>query len=239
MIDYECWAYGLQNQFGVETDVQKWFQDLSSMCEINEVFFYGDFTSGILNKDKIKIHSITSNIIDTSNPTKRKDYTDFIIVGRLYQTVIKDKDNEIDQYVIFSGDGHFSETTSYFKNILNKTVGAYAVVGTLSDQLLKSVSWVKLILPKSIISIQITNSILQNLNEAKNNVGLIPTFRKTVDIVSQSCNIPREDVSKTLSNLILENYIKQSDMIMENGQTIKGLVVDWSFVVSSKLYKAD
>lgn len=146
-VDYESWFYGLHNQYNAETDVAGWFKKLKVRGQIIEIYIFGDFEGNkSIAQDRLKLRTLTSNIIDCANFESKKDYTDFIILDRIYQTIIRD--SSIQQYIIFTGDGHFSNVSAFLKNFEDKVVGIYAVQGTLSQQLRQSASWVEIIEPE-------------------------------------------------------------------------------------------
>lgn len=266
-IDYECWAYGLHNQFAAETDIDGWFKDVKKMGKINEAHFFGSFRNSLMEKDQSKIRTITSDIIDTSNVNNDKDYTDFIILDRIYQCMIRN--SSIKQYVIFSGDGHFSRVSAFLKNFYDKIVGIYAVEGTLSEQLYQSSSWSRIVSPDGIreykenakSGVEGKNGTLQearngilkieaapwnqdsekfifeNLWWARSRNGLIPTFSKTVEKVSDKYSVDRGSISETLKKLIDSGYILQEEKHVEGGKSVRALEPDWQKIISSGIWK--
>ena len=238
-VDYESWFYGLHNQFNVETDVVGWFKDLKTKGTIDDILIFGDFENNkMIAQDRLKLRTLTSNIIDCANFESKKDYTDFIILDRIYQTAIRN--DLIQQYIIFSGDGHFSNVCAFLKNFKDKVVGIYAVSGTLSGQLKDSASWVKLVFPSEIKNEESVNisqidnleikddNYYQNLiidyirsNEA--NPTFVPTFTNTVSNVSSSANISRDVISNLVKQLIDQNVINQHLQTTYCGKVLKGL----------------
>jgi hypothetical protein len=245
-VDYESWFYGLHNQFNVETDVIGWFKNLKTKGMIDDIYIFGDFENNkMIAQDRLKLRTLTSNIIDCSNFESKKDYTDFIILDRIYQTAIR---NDLaEQYIIFSGDGHFSNVAAFLKNFKDKVVGIYAVSGTLSQQLKNSASWVELVSPSeiqneesdNINTIQIDNMdnkddsfieklILDYIKDNENSPTFVPTFTNTVSNISTSVNINREKVSILLKQLIEENIISQRLQKTYCGKVLKGLSINKS-----------
>jgi hypothetical protein len=243
-VDYESWFYGLHNQFNVETDVVGWFKNLKTKGMIDDIYIFGDFENNkMIAQDRLKLRTITSNIIDCSNFESKKDYTDFIILDRIYQTAIR---NDLaEQYIIFSGDGHFSNVSAFLKNFQDKVVGIYAVSGTLSQQLKNSASWVELVYPSekqneetnSTTTTQIDNIdnmddsyiqklIIDYIQDNENSPTFVPTFTNTVSNVSASVNVDRESVSNLLRQLIEENIVSQRLQKTYCGKVLKGLSVN-------------
>lgn len=249
-IDYECWTYGLHNQYGAETDIDGWFKDVKQFGKINEAHFFGSFRNSLMEKDQSKIRTITSDIIDTSNVNNDKDYTDFIILDRIYQCAMRN--SAVKQYMIFSGDGHFSRVSAFLKNFYDKIVGVYAVDGTLSDQLVRSASWARIVSPdgirdyseSSVIKIEsapwkddLNKFIFENLWWARSRNGLIPTFSKTVEKVGEKYSVGRDDVSGALKKLIDRGYIGQSEKRLEGGKSVRALEPDWQKIITSGIWR--
>lgn len=241
-VDYESWFYGLHNQFNAETDVQGWFKNLKTKGLIDDIYIFGDFENNkMIAQDRLKLRTLTSNIIDCANIESKKDYTDFIILDRIYQTVIRN--DAIEQYIIFSGDGHFSNVAAFLKNFKDKIVGVYAVQGTLSLQLKQSASWVETVTPIEIQNSSERNSafpdsadekgeiyyrklILSYIKDNSTSQTFVPTFTNTVQNVSASNNVKRETVFNTLKNLIEENIVIQHLQTTYCGKVLKGLSIN-------------
>ncbi|MCI1966051.1 MAG: NYN domain-containing protein [Oscillospiraceae bacterium] len=244
-VDYECWKFGFQNQFNRDvtvSDISNWFQNLKSKGRVNELHVFGDFRNPLLEKDVPKLRTITSDIIYTSGPEtssgNAKDYTDFIMLDHMYQNALKNRN--IEQYVIFSGDGHFSSIATFLKNYQDKCVGVYAVNYTLSTQLKESVNWYEFVSPVNIDQVMtnhdridagqqelyIRKELLQNLMWAKEK-KILPTFKRTVQVVSNHTGCVYRDVSAALSKMIAEGYISQAVQSLPNGDEITSLEADW------------
>jgi hypothetical protein len=117
--------------------------ELKERYDVLDVTFFADFSNQHLANEVPRIREITNNIIFTA-PTgtgaHKKDFTDFIMLDHLYQRAMSAKD--IDTFIIFSGDGHFSSVVSFLKNTMDKEVGIYGVKDALSNQLRNIASWV-------------------------------------------------------------------------------------------------
>lgn len=243
-VDYESWFYGLHNQFNAETDVNGWFKNLKTKGTIEDIYIFGDFENNkMIAQDRHKLRTLTSNIIDCSNNFEsKKDYTDFIILDRIYQTVIRN--DQAKQYIIFSGDGHFSNVSAFLKNFKDKIVGIYAVQGTLSQQLKNSANWIELVSPKAAEEEAsaddnkntdnihyrdenfIKNLIIDYISENQASPTFVPTFTNTVSNVAQNFNVCKETAADVLKQLILENLIVQRLQKTYCGKVLKGLSIN-------------
>lgn len=238
-VDYESWFYGLHNQFNVETDITGWFKNLKTKGMIDDIYIFGDFENNkMIAQDRLKLRTLTSNIIDCANLESKKDYTDFIILDRIYQTVIRN--DSIKQYIIFSGDGHFSNVAAFLKNFKDKIVGIYAVAGTLSTQLRNSASWVEIVSPSDAKNNAVAdnyqidvpdeedenkyeNLVLDYIRENEASPTFVPTFTNTVSNVSANNNVSKEIIANTLKKLIEEDIVSQRLQKTYCGKVIKGL----------------
>lgn len=75
----------------------------------------------------------------------KKDFTDFIMLDKIYQTAYSDKD--IDTYIIFTGDSHFTSVVLFLKNVCRKKVVVYGVKNAFSGQLMTAASKSRVIEP--------------------------------------------------------------------------------------------
>lgn len=244
-VDYESWFYGLHNQFNAETDVTGWFKNLKTKGIIEDIYIFGDFENNkMIAQDRHKLRTLTSNIIDCSNNYEsKKDYTDFIILDRIYQTLIRN--DQASQYIIFSGDGHFSNVSAFLKNFKDKTVGIYAVDGTLSSQLKNSASWIELVKPsehqtenksqeetnlKDVTTLKdkgrIYSLIIEYINENQNSPTFVPTFTNTVSNVVSKNNADKDIAIDILKELITSGEVNQRLQKTYCGKVLKGLSVN-------------
>lgn len=140
-VDYEHWYYSMQNLYRQKPNVVEWFDLLASHGRVVDCIFFADFSQNGIRDELGKIRTITNKIIETRNPNPKfkKDYTDFIMLDNIYQRALQDDD--IDLFVIFSGDGHFSSVTSFLKNYCSKEVGIFGVSGATNRLLKDSADW--------------------------------------------------------------------------------------------------
>lgn len=231
-VDYESWIFGLKNKYDQEPDIDSWFKGVKSKGNINSIYFFADLSQEIIKKDIIKIRRVSNNIIDCSNPRTKKDYTDFIILDRIYQTFFYNQD--IQQFILFSGDGHFSSVVTFLKNYRDKTVGIYAVKGSLNENLRLCASWYEEIGPAD-EDIKVTDLLLSSIHWAESS-GIKPTFLKTVENTAHKHNVNEAIVKKNLMELISRGYISQPIETLDNGSQIKTLKTDWDKLREDSLW---
>ncbi|MBR5858339.1 MAG: NYN domain-containing protein, partial [Clostridia bacterium] len=133
-VDYEHWYISLKNNYGLAPNIKGWFEELNTRYNLIEVNFFADFSHKSLADEIGRIRLFSNKIIDTRSPNGvKKDFTDFIILDNMYQKALSSDD--IDVFILFSGDGHFSSVTSFLKNFYHKQVVIYGVNGSFSKQL--------------------------------------------------------------------------------------------------------
>lgn len=209
-VDYEHWYFALNNNYKLRPDIEKFCNDLNERYNVSELVFFGDFSSAPLNSEMHKIRGFTNKIVETNNGGGhfKKDFTDFIMLDHIYQSAYTDKD--IDTYIIFTGDGHFSSSVLFLKNVCKKDVVVYGIKGAFSGQLKQaSTSYYEFpderqtLLPVCKVIMQSLYTLLQENKRAR------PTFIRTVQAVSEKQGIPEENVRLAMELLLGEGYVKQ------------------------------
>lgn len=146
---------------------------------------------------------------------------------------------KIQQYIIFSGDGHFSSVAAFLKNFHDKIVGIYAIKGTLNPQLANSASWCQLISPPEQNLNGEIRLILENLRWVEKQEGLIPTFSKTIDSVSGRYKIDQERITAAMKYLLDKGYLAQEESITATGAKIRALIPDWDLLSRDDLWEIE
>ncbi|MCL2572698.1 MAG: NYN domain-containing protein [Defluviitaleaceae bacterium] len=224
-VDYEAWFYGCKNQYQTEPDVVDWFNNLKDKGQIDDVFFFADFSHDAIKDHIMKLRNISNSIIDCSKGDKSKEYTDFIMLDHIYQRLFRQGD--IKQFVLFTGDSHFQSVVAFLRNFNEKKVGIYALDGSLSPLLAEACDWYVKVIPSSGRFESIKKALLKNLTWICEKPDAIPTFSKTVSIVVR--NYPEyseADVANVLSTIIAKGLVRQEETLLpHSGQTVKKLVM--------------
>lgn len=236
-IDYEHWYIALEKMYDKKPDIHIWLSDVQKKYDLKEVIFFANF-SKFRDKEKEirRIRTITNSIIDTYNPDAhyKKDFTDFIILDNIYQKALSRED--IETFIIFTGDGHFSSVCAFLKNFCHKEVGIYGVQGGISSTLIKNSSWVKDIPLDIEINAPYYNMIFTYLKELGNNRDIYPTFRKTAEKIAEANDIDADIIKQHLSELINNGYISQITKYIRRRDQIRILVPDWSLIEKDGLW---
>ncbi len=229
-VDYEHWFISLDKLHRHQRpDIKGWRNELANRFELQEIIFFADFSNPSIRLEIPRIREVSNYIIETQNATPGhiKDFTDFIMLDHIYQKAINAP--EIDTFILFSGDGHFSSVSNYLITQLGKTVGVYAVRGGMSTQLKNTASWTELVPKNDDPSLALYRLILGNLRQLQDNKSKksYPAFWPTVEAVARQHTLKRRDVAGALRALIAKGCITQKEAKPEPGKSIKILVVDW------------
>lgn len=154
------------------------------------------------------IRAYTNDIVETKNGGGyfKKDFTDFIMLDKIYQTAYADKD--IDTYIIFTGDGHFTSVVLFLKNVCRKHVLVYGVKGAFSGQLMTAASAVREIEPDPLAPV--CCRIIESLHELESaSADARPTFMRTVDAVAGKHKLEKSEVRRAMEQLFDKECVSQ------------------------------
>lgn len=237
-VDYEHWYISLKKNFGIQPNIKGWFEELNTKVNLVEVTFFADFSHKSLADQISRIRPYSNRIIDTRNTTGvKKDFTDFIILDNIYQKALSSED--IETFIIFSGDGHFSSVVSFLKNFCKKEVGIYGIEDSFSRQLQQTASWCITLPTEEDVHGSYYRLIFEVLKKAsESNSKDIPTQENTVKAVcALSKTATNQKVTEALNNLIDKGYISTRTVVSysdkKKTKKVTGLFTDWEKVEKS------
>ena len=240
-VDYEHWYISMTKMHDKKPDIKAWYADMAEKYNVVEVCFFGDFSNPSLRAEIPHIREVTNFVIETQNasPHHKKDYTDFIMLDHIYQRAMTADD--IDTFIVFSGDGHFSSVVSFLNIKLGKDVGIYGVRDAISNQLKNSASWCIEVPSKNAEEIEYFSMILRNLKAIQNaqknrKQKQYPAFWPTVEAVSKYNDADKEKVTEALRAMIERGYVYQTKRTV-SGKTIKVLQVNWAEVNKDRIFE--
>lgn len=239
-VDFEHWFIAMGNMYHTKPDYKGWLKDLNKRVNVEEIIFFADFSHQNLSQEIPRIREFTNRIIETKNadPRYKKDFTDFIMLDSIYQKAMFDRN--VDAFVLFTGDAHFSSVVSFLVNRCGKEVGVYGVKDSFSQQLKNTASWfVEVTKPVSEnpheVYYKMLFSSLANA-ESKNRKNAKPTFQKTVTIVANYHKVPVKDVQKALEKMIEQQYIIRERT--GKSKPSDPLVINWKRCAQNPLFTA-
>ena len=230
-VDFEHWYISLDKMHDhARPDYKAWYADVSSEYDVSEIYFFADFSNPSLRSEIPRIREITNFIIETQNssPHHKKDYTDFIMLDHIYQRAMTG--GNIDTYIIFSGDGHFSSVVNFLCVKQEKKVGIYAVRDAVSTTLRNAATWlveVPLVDRAAMHNYRLIVGNLAALEDAqkKKNKKARAAFWPTVEAVSRQYGVDRDEIADALRQLIDREYVYQTSERI-GSKTIKILLVN-------------
>lgn len=202
--------------------------------EVVETLFFADFSNQKLANEIPRIRELTNGIIytaPTGNGTHKKDFTDFIMLDYLYQSAIDDKD--IDTYIIFTGDGHFSSVVNFLKNKQKKEVGIYAVNDALSTQLSNVASWIKTVPSEEEVLAPYTKALIEYL---KQHSGQKQTKKAILQGANKSGRFNKNILEESLDNLVQEKYIDVRMAYTEKKGSVQAYIPNWEKIEESGIF---
>jgi uncharacterized LabA/DUF88 family protein len=222
-VDYECWYWGLHNQGSGAPNLKEFVDSIKTKGILQQITFFGDFSKE-LAQEKNKIRTITTDIIDSAtNNGIEKSYTDFMMLHHIYRTCLSDDKTE--QYVLVTGDGHFSDVVAFLRTFRNKSVGVYAVEGTLSRQLKEAASWCQEI-KRQDRDRDCEEAVLRFV---KQKVEIDPDFVSSATFIANSLENQYDEytVRQTFRSLYTHGYATKEIRNLPSGKEITAVVFDW------------
>ena len=242
-VDYEHWYISLEKLHQKKPDIKAWWNEISAKYDVRDIIFFADFSNTAIRLEIPKIREVSSTIIETQNASAhhKKDFTDFIMLDHIYQKAVEN--HNIDTFIIFSGDGHFSSAVSFLVTRRKKEVVVYGVKDAMSTQL-KNCATSSFELPgrdEELFSCY--NAILSSLktitdknNKNKKGKKSYPTFWATVEVVSRKNKIDKGYVTKALRKLMEEGVVFQKSVKVSAVKTIKVLNVNWDSAKKNQMW---
>lgn len=230
-VDFEHWYISLDKMYHQKPDIKEWRDKLSEKFDISEIIFFADFSNQSLRQEIPKIREVSNYIIETQNASSnfKKDFTDFIMLDHIYQKAMNSEN--IDTFILFSGDGHFNSVVNFLTTKLNKNVGIYGIRDAMSNQLRNSATWCVTLPELNDPFIETYKAIMKNMKYLKeknaHSEKVYPTFWTTVETVAKLNKINKRTVAEALRSMLAKGYIIQLSEKMPDGKTIKYLSAKW------------
>ena len=232
-VDYEHWYISLKNNYGLQPNIKAWFEELNSKYNLVEVNFFADFSHKSLADEIGRIRLYSNKIIDTRSPNGvQKDFTDFIILDNMYQKALASDD--IDVFILFSGDGHFSSVTSFLKNFYHKQVVVYGVNGSFSKQLQETANVFHILPTEQDVSESFYKLIFDYLKTSPS-----PTYNEAIEQAAKKSRgkATKQKIQKAMKTLLENDVISERAIAQGKGKKKKMLFVDWEKAEKSLFYK--
>ncbi len=222
-VDYEHWFISLKTNYGMKPDIKGWFEDLNRKFNLLEVNFFADFSHKSLADEIGRIRLFSNKIIDTRSPNGvQKDFTDFIILDNMYQKALSAEDIEV--FILFSGDGHFSSVTSFLKNFYRKQVIVYGINGCFSKQLRETANASFVLPTEQNLYESYYSAIFEYLKTSPK-----PTYGEAIAVASKRIkgSAAKQNIEKAMKTLMETDIISERAISNTKGKKQKVLFIDW------------
>jgi hypothetical protein len=221
-IDYEYLFWSLYKHHARVPNMKFLMNEIRTNYKVVQAIAFGDFTKNNINQERDKLRVVGIDIIDCATEREERNYADFFMLDSIYRTLI-DKD-DVEVFILFTGDGHFSSVVAGLVNYRNKEVGILGVPGTISRQLKESASWVKEVLPSEadIAHGDLIKKIIAGLIKAEKR-SIYPSFSKTVEFATSKYNQEQQYITTVLSHMINQGLISQELRKANSGNDYKAL----------------
>lgn len=238
-VDYEHWYISMVKLYDEKPDIQGWVKAMNKKYDLREIIVFADFSNNTLAREINRIREVTSRIVQTANTSQnhKKDFTDFIMLDQIYQRAMA-ADN-IDTFIVFSGDGHFSSAVSFLKNVCKKDVGVCGVRDAFSNQLKNCASWSVELPDDKLLYSEYYKMILDNVKRVEGNGWKrnAITFERTVDAVSSYYKAPAEKISRALISLMDHEYVTEREEYTGDGKRMLCLEFMWSKILRDGIWQ--
>ncbi len=231
-VDYEHWYISLKNNYGLQPNIKAWFEELNTKFNLVEVNFFADFSHKSLADEIGRIRLFSNKIIDTRSPNGvQKDFTDFIILDNMYQKALSSDD--IDTFILFSGDGHFHSVTSFLKNFYHKNVVIYAINGSFSKQLRETANEAFILPTEQDINGSFYKLIFDYLKTSPS-----PTYNEAIETALKKSRgkANKQRITQAMKALVDNDVISERAIAQNKGKKKKMLFVDWEKAEKSMFY---
>lgn len=227
-VDYEHWHVSMYKLYSRRPEIKRWKNELDKKYNVVDMFFFGDFSNPGMRYEIPAIREVTNNVIETQNTSQhyKKDFTDFIMLDSIYQMAIFAKD--IDTFIIFTGDGHFTSVVKFLTNTCKKNVVVYAVRDCLSGMLKNAASSYEEIPTDSeleSIRISMVVNYLASQKALRHQRRYI-TFLSAMEAVAEKYNEDKETVREIMTKMLENGYIRQERKFLTGGKQLKALYLN-------------
>lgn len=217
----------MYKNYSSRPEIKKWKNELDKKFNIADMFFFGDFSNPGMRYEISKIREVSNNVIETQNTSQhyKKDFTDFIMLDSIYQRAMFAKD--IDTFIIFTGDGHFTSVVKFLTNTCKKEVIVYAVRDCLSGMLKSAASkYIEIPTTEEIENMRISMVVnyLKKQKNAKSRRYI--TFLSAMEAVSARYGEDKENIRETMTKMLDGGIIRQERKFLPGGKQLKALYLD-------------
>ena len=230
-VDYEHWYISMTKLHKKKPNLMAWRESILERYDIKDLYVFADYSHPNLQVEIPRIREVTNMVIETKNNTSRyeKDYTDFIILDHIYQHAVSDKD--VDCFIIFTGDGHFSSVVNFIRQKCGKEVGVFAVRFAASSILKSAASWF-VELPEEerkpdpdMPYMDLVLAYLKDREKKKEYPAM--TLPEICRYVAKYAEVEEDKLKQAANKLITLGYAKRAEKITPDSRLVSIIEPDW------------
>ena len=227
-VDYEHWFFGYKNLFGLKPNIKEWYDSICTRFQVEEAFFFADFTGiPVLKDEPGHIRTVSDSIIETGNfaGKNKKDMSDFVMLDYIYRKAMEYPD--VKYFVLFTGDGHFQSVVKFLRNKCEKKVIQYGVKGCCSKQLCDAALEHYSVPTEDIKPSVYYPMIIERLDWAAKHPEVIVTFMNTVRYVSQRNEVSEAIIIQALNQMLDSDLICKKRRRVDFNNSVLVLSANW------------
>lgn len=227
-VNYEHWFYSLQKLYHLKPDLEGWRESLKGDTEIKDIYFFADFSVPCMEKEKKRIQKITEKIIDTQDAAlfHKRSMTDIIMVNHIYQYLLEHP--EVQEYIIFSGNGQLQFVAEYLRYRQNKKIILYGVKDAISIWLRGCVDEMIEIPAKKETVTGVYPFIVENLIAISGKKNIIATFMGVTRAVAKKHGLPEYLVHAALAEMLTKGLLYKRERQVTEGKSVNVIEADWA-----------
>ncbi len=223
-VDYENLFYSMYNKFQTQPDPMEFIRIARQYGQIITARAYGDFEKNPYIKNEVpKLRAASFEVVHTRTEVvggKEKSYTDFKIVEDLF--VFKEENRDVENIILATGDGHFSNIVARMKIRDGKRVIVVGVKGSISRELQMAAGRDDVI-EISGFGYEVDPEDLKRFILVQEDRYRYLTFIRTAQAYLEKMKIPEEHrncclkkITAAMNRLIEEGYLEQVRIMRNN-----------------------
>lgn len=225
-VDYEHWFYSMKHDYHTKPEVTEWMAEIGKDYDVKHWLAFADFNYEEIGREMQILQTAGFQVINSCHnfTYHKKGQTEFALLNQLYQYAINYP--EVKTYILFTGNGDFESAVRFLREKMDKTVIVWAVRNAFSDRLRGAANETREFPSQSRMDIMYP-LIVENLTYVKSHPHIVPTFRGTVQAISQKYGIPAKLIHTTLSEMISKGLVIQKEQTSPDGRTARIISGNW------------
>lgn len=239
-VDSEYWYISIKDYYHAEPDVKGWAEQLRERYQTGSIRFFGNFLDRNLAGEVTRIREVSNDIIETNcdnGGNFMKDMSDVIMLDAIYRAAAEKHSPQ--NFVLFTGDGHFQPVVRYLLQDLGKRVEVYGIRSTISRALRDAASETFEIPEEDRQLLECFQYIVADFNRiALNHNDPFATDQSLVARVARNNQVPKERVEMAIAEMINRGLLRRKKhRVSYEKPLINVLIPEWDELIAVGLHK--